>query len=84
MQEYSIKFYSSYKKDLKKILRKELQLIFEKINSLGIDPYQSGTKKLSGTRDLFRARSGDYRIIYEIIDKEIVVMVIKIGHRSDV
>lgn len=84
MAKYLIEYSKTVKKDIKKIPKKDLQQIVEKIYKLSIDPRQSGIKKLSGTRDLYRARCGDYRIIYEIRDNELVVLVIKIGHRSDV
>lgn len=84
MVKYLIEYSKTVKKDIKKIPRSDLQQIVEKIYKLSIDPRQSGIKKLSGTRDLYRARCGDYRIIYEIRDNELVVLVIKIGHRSDV
>ena len=41
-------------------------------------------KLKGGERDLFRARQGDYRIIYEVHDDEIIVMVVKVGHRRHV
>ncbi len=84
MAKYVIEYRKTVKKDIKKIAKKDLQQIVEKIYKLSIDPRQSGIKKLSGTRDLYRARSGDYRIIYEIRDNELIVLVIKIGHRSGV
>ena len=42
-----------------------------------------GSIKLSG-KEYFRIRQGDYRIIYEIIEERVVIVVIKIGHRRDV
>jgi mRNA interferase RelE/StbE len=41
-------------------------------------------KKLRGEENLYRIRLGDYRLVYEVRRKEILVLVIKIGHRSDV
>jgi mRNA interferase RelE/StbE len=46
-------------------------------------PRPAGAEKLSG-HDLFRVRQGDYRILYEIEDRELTVTIIKIGHRRDV
>jgi mRNA interferase RelE/StbE len=44
----------------------------------------TGAIKLQGTEGLLRVRVGDYRIIYQIIDHELVVMVVKVGHRREV
>ena len=46
-------------------------------------PRPPGAEKLSG-HDLFRVRQGNYRILYEVADSELTVLVIKIGHRRDV
>jgi len=54
------------------------------IMSLSIEPRPYGSKKLTGTVSSYRVRVGDYRVIYEIYDREIVVTVIKISHRRDV
>jgi mRNA interferase RelE/StbE len=57
--------------------------IITAVHSLADDPRPSGVKKLSG-RDAWRIRVGDYRIIYEIDDGVLVVLVVSIGHRRDV
>lgn len=41
-------------------------------------------KKLAGGQDLYRVRTGDFRIIYRLEDQELVVLVVRIGHRRDV
>jgi mRNA interferase RelE/StbE len=38
---------------------------------------------LAGQRDLYRIRVGDYRVIYEIQEKALVVLIVKVGHRKD-
>ncbi|MEO5341331.1 MAG: type II toxin-antitoxin system RelE/ParE family toxin [Magnetococcus sp. MYC-9] len=47
-------------------------------------PDRQGPKKLEGTADTWRIRTGDYRIIYTIEDDRLVVLVVKIGHRREV
>ncbi|MEN8232480.1 MAG: type II toxin-antitoxin system RelE/ParE family toxin [Thermodesulfobacteriota bacterium] len=42
------------------------------------------TTKMKGNNSFHKIRSGDYRIIYEIHDDRLVVLVVKIGHRKDV
>ena len=53
------------------------------IATLEENPRPTGYKKLKG-REAFRIRSGDYRIIYEIIDNKLIINVVTIGHRKDV
>lgn len=43
-----------------------------------------GVKRLTGVEDLYRIREGDYRIIYTIRDKALIILVVKIGHRREV
>ena len=54
------------------------------MKSLQHDPRPSGVKKLGGEDDLYRIREGDYRIIYTVQDKELIVLVVKIGDRKEV
>jgi mRNA interferase RelE/StbE len=55
-----------------------------RLDALSHDPRPAGCERLSGIENLFRVRVGDYRIVYEIADDILVVLVIRIGHRSDV
>jgi mRNA interferase RelE/StbE len=48
------------------------------------DPRHSGVVKMSGEDDLFRVRVGDWRIVYTIRNNELLVIVIRIGHRREV
>ena len=83
MERYKIVFKSSVKKDLKLISAKQVKSILKKIESLAVDPRQVGSKKLT-SREEYRIRHGNYRILYEIRDSEIIVVVVKIAHRSKV
>lgn len=57
--------------------------IIAAIRSLAEEPRPSGVKKLTG-REAWRIRVGNYRIIYEIHDQALIVLVVSIGHRQDV
>jgi mRNA interferase RelE/StbE len=54
------------------------------IDDLAVDPRPSGVKKLKGEETVYRIRVRDYRILYEIQDDELLILVIKIGHRREV
>ena len=83
MGKYKITFKKSVTKDFKALPKADIKKILAKIDSLVENPRIEGAIKLSG-HDLYRIRQGLYRIIYEIRDNELVVQVIKVGHRSDV
>ena len=66
---------------------KKLQAIQEtlltRITALGTNPRPTGCKKLRGRKNEYRIRSGNYRVIYSIEDKALIVRVVRAGHRRD-
>lgn len=83
MANYKITFKSSVAKDLRAIPSADIQRILSRIDELAENPRAEGCIKLSGN-ELYRVRQGNYRIVYEIRDGELIVVVIKVGHRSSV
>lgn len=83
MVEYKLLFKGSVYKDLKVLSRSDLKRILSKIEELAQNPRPASSQKLSGL-ELFRVRQGRYRIVYSVQDRELVVHVIKVGHRKDV
>ncbi len=79
---YKILYEIDLEKTLKKIPKYDVLAILEKIKGLAIEPPE-GTKKLVG-RDGYRMRVGNYRVIYEIHDKQLIVIIIDIGPRADI
>ena len=77
---YSISIKKAAQKSLGGIPEANRDKIIAAIRQLASDPRPSGVKKLSG-RDGWRIRVGDYRVIYEIHDGELIVLVVDIGHR---
>lgn len=82
MANYKIVFKRSVAKDLRRISNQDVTRILNRIESLAVDP-RLGAEKLSG-QERYRIRQGVYRIIYEIVDQELIVVVVKVGHRRDV
>ncbi len=81
---YEIIFDKKVIKDLKRIDKIWQVKIIQKIDEvLCINPYE-GERLMGNMSNFFRLRVGDYRIIYEVVDKTITVEVIKIAHRKDV
>lgn len=83
MAKYKIVFKKSVAKDLRSIPKKDISRILKCIDFLTESPRGKGCEKLSG-QERYRIRQGTYRIIYEIKDDVLVVIVVKVGHRSDV
>jgi len=55
-----------------------------KLKKLKNNPRPPDCKKIKGGENLYRLRSGVYRIVYQVFDDKVVVVVIRIGHRKDV
>jgi mRNA interferase RelE/StbE len=83
MANYSLAFKKSVAKDLRNIPNKDVKRILKCIESLRKNPGADGCIKLSG-QERYRVRQGIVRIVYEIQDLELIVLVVKVGHRGDV
>ena len=83
MGKFKLVFKISVARDLRAIPRKDVVRILKCFEALGEDPRVPGCEKLSG-RERYRLRKGVYRIVYEIHDDVLTVVVVKIGHRRDV
>jgi mRNA interferase RelE/StbE len=82
--EYRVALKTSAEKEFFRLPESISARIFPKIKALGTDPRPNGCKKLSGGRDEWRIRVGDYRAIYTIDEEEKVVRVARIAHRREV
>jgi len=80
---YDLQVRPSVAKDVAAVPKKDLKKILTRMEALREDPRPPGSTKLSGL-DYYRVRQGDYRIVYEIDDRNSMVVVAKIGHRGDI
>ena len=80
---YNVELTRKALKDMGKVPTAFEQNIWEHINALALEPRPYGYKELKG-EDAFRVRVGNYRIIYEIFDDTLLVLVIRVKHRKDV
>ena len=81
---YTIEIAPAAERALKKLSVDIQKRIIKALLKLEEEPRPSGVKKLSGEDDIYRILVGDYRIIYQIQDSVLVVLVVKVGHRRDV
>ncbi len=84
MGRYSVSIKPSAVKEIEAIsTKKDRRRVIQRIRRLADEPRPPGCQKLSGS-DRYRFRHGRYRIIYSVHDEELVVYVVKVGHRRDV
>lgn len=81
---YKIEWKQSAKKELKKLKKAVIPRIIKAVESLSINPHPTGSRKLQGSEHLYRVRLGDYRIVYSVENKILLIEIIRIGHRKDI
>jgi mRNA interferase RelE/StbE len=83
---YKIEIAEKLEKRMHKIPKKDRERLFERIDSLAHDPRPDDCKKLRGNRNppLYRIRSGNYRIVYVIQDKLLIILIVDVDHRKDI
>ena len=81
---YGIEATPAARRDLRALSGRILQRIDRKIRALAEDPRPRGVEKLEGASNLYRVRVGDYRILYEIEDARLLVVLVRVRHRREV
>ena len=83
MEKYKLVFKKSVAKDLRDLPKRGVASILKRTRALAEEPRAHGCEQLSG-QERYRVRQGVYRIIYEIHDDELIVVVVKAVHRKRV
>lgn len=81
---YQVEITPAAKRQIKKLVKQTQELIIQRLEQLAENPRPPGVLKMEGEENLYRVRIGDYRIIYEIQDRVLLIVVVKVGHRGDV
>lgn len=81
---YQVKFTPAAEKQLKDLDQPFRKQVFRRIEKLADDPRPHGVETLQAEDDIYRIRFGNYRILYTINDKVLIVLVIRIGDRKEV
>ena len=84
MASYRILIKPSAAKEIESAPKKDRLRIIKRIQVLSSDPRPPGCEKLSGHDDKYRVRQGTYRIVYAISNVDLIVCVVKVGHRKEV
>ena len=82
---YTIEIARQAQRQLKKLDAPTRKKISQRIDRLAMDPRPPGVVKLTDVSPpIYRVREGQYRVLYTIKDDKLVVLVVRIGHRSEV
>jgi mRNA interferase RelE/StbE len=84
---YRIEVSPAADRDLEKlksrIRRQDFKRLREAVSSLAKEPRPQGVRKIKGAERAFRIRIGNYRVVYEVYDKEKLVLILNIARRSE-
>ena len=80
---FTVRMKRSAAADLKSLPRSAQSRIARKIDALANNPFPRGSKKLEAKESLHRIRVGNYRIIYQVRKKALLVLVVRVRHRKD-
>ena len=81
---YALEFTASASREFRALDRQLQRRITEKVTTLCVDPFPPGSKKLKVQADHFRIRVSDYRVVYRVDGKRVVIVIVRIGHRREV
>jgi mRNA interferase RelE/StbE len=80
---YNVRIKRSAVREFEAVPLEDRRRLAARIEALHADPRPPGCEKLSG-EEKYRLRQGDYRILYEVFDRQLLIIVVRIGHRRDV
>lgn len=84
MGDYHIEVSATAERQLRKLAVRDQCLVVEAIRALARDPRPRGSRKLRCYDDVYRVRTGVFRIIYSIENDRLLIIILKVGHRKDV
>jgi len=84
MASYSVELTRTAEKQLRRFSKRDRNRLVEAIHGLADRPRPHGARKLQGYDDVYRIRVGQYRVVYEVFDDRVIVIVLKVGHRKDI
>jgi len=84
MASYEIEISRTAERQLKKLPEKDQLLVVRAVLLLTDEPHPKGSRKLSGYDDVFRIRVGRFRVLYSVLEKRLIILVLKIGHRKNI
>lgn len=84
MASFQIKWKPSAEKELRKLPKPMIKRILVAVSELASDPNPIGSRKLVGSEHSYRVRVGDYRVIYDVQNSELIIEIVRVAYRKDV
>jgi mRNA interferase RelE/StbE len=81
---FEIRLAPAAARDLARLDRPMQRRVATAIDRLAREPRPAGSTKLRGSDDIWRVRVGKYRVLYQVADAVLLILVIRIGHRAEV
>lgn len=81
---YTVEFTTAAARQIRELPRNVRTRVLDAIETLAIEPRPQGARKLAGEDIVWRLRTGDYRVIYEIVNDTLTVTIIRTAHRREV
>ncbi|BCG62718.1 MAG: mRNA interferase RelE/StbE [Methyloprofundus sp.] len=81
---YKIVWKNSAKKELKRLPKSTIGKILFSVEQLQSNVHPVGSKKIVGLEHTYRLRTGDYRIVYSIENEDLIIEIIRVGHRKEI
>jgi len=81
---YQVELSRAAEKAIRGLERKMQVRIARRLRQLAENPRPHDSKKLQGEHGVYRVREGDYRILYEIFDKKLLIYLLQVGHRREI
>ncbi len=84
MASFRIEWKHSARKELKRLDRSIIPRILKLVQRLAENPHPPGSRKILGSKNTFRVRTGDYRVVYSVFDDVLLIQIVRVGHRKEV
>jgi len=81
---YRVEIKATARKQIAGLPKRDQRRVVAAISDLADAPRPDGVRKISGADDAYRIRVGDYRVVYQVLDRILIVYVVRVGHRKDV
>lgn len=84
MVHYTVEVTPAAGRQIRKLDRNTQKRILARIEKLEEDPRPHDASKLQSPEDLYRVRVGDYRIVYQVEDDRLIILIVRVGNRREV
>lgn len=81
---YHVLFKPSADRSLRRLPEEVQRRIVAAVETLVDTPRPQGSVKLTGADDLYRIRVGNYRVVYAVMDDQLLILILRVAHRKDV